>query len=442
MATPIKNIVFIALMAFPGFAHSETSFQDVWSKIRSNSPLPEAARLQQEAVSEGQQRASRHWLPKVYLDARSYNTNDPGSSLFGLLSQREIKQTDFIPDNLNNPDSQTFTRGALGLDLALYEGGMKSNQVDMFEHSLKSQQHVSSQVETELYAKVGQLYGSISVVNAQIEKLQAIDLEISKLIRNYQIGQKSNPVGYSGLLGMKSLSNRISGLIEQYQSQQKAFSRSLFAMGWDQESWSPQKMGSTTFVEKFLSSSAGKAESAKLKAGYEGAKAASEMAEMERARYLPRVGAFAESYVFNGTRGTANGYTAGLYLQWNLFDAADFGKYKEAKINAMASEKMTQAMAQQEEAEYFAAQEADRAMRANLKLLENSDKLLNEQMQVATTLFKNGSISALQLVEILNRRTDLISQQGDLQLGLIKNASESVTKTAFQIPFQGNGERK
>jgi hypothetical protein len=49
------------------------------------------------------------------------------------------------------------------------------------------------------------------------------------------------------------------------------------------------------------------------------------------------------------------------------------------------------------------------------------------------TLFRNGSINALQIVEILSRRADLITQQGEAELGLIKVGSQVITKQKFDI---------
>ncbi len=421
------------------------SFKEVWSQIESTSPAQEAAHLQVQSLEEARARADRHWLPKVYVDARTYQTNDPGQSFFGLLEQRKVTQSDFDPNALNHPGTSTYTRGALGLDLPLFEGNMKVSQSALYDHSLKAQKMTSSQIQLEQYSQVGIAYGSIIVLQAQIEKLNNVSDEIQKLLKRYQIGQKSNPVGYSGLLGLKSLANRISGLLEQYKAQEQAYYKTLKEMGVQNQGWTPEAVPSQKFVEDYLSlqKNEGIESSYQVQAQLDNVKAAKEMAKMERARYMPRIGAFAESYTFNGSRDTANGYSAGLYLQWNLFDPADFGRYKEARIKAMAGEKQVQALIQQQNAEKAIADETEGALRSNLKLLQESDQLLNEQMKVSTTLFRNGSITALQLVEILNRRADLISQQNDLELSLIKTASSKITKYEFQIPFQtGNGGSK
>ncbi|OYZ18067.1 MAG: hypothetical protein B7Y39_14290 [Bdellovibrio sp. 28-41-41] len=428
------------ILNFASLASAETlSFSSAWSKVNEGSAAQEASKLQVESLKESQARASRHWLPKVYLDAKSYQTNDPGSAFFGLLEQRSLQQSDFNPDSINHPDSNIFTRGALGVDLALFEGGMKSSQIDMLKHSLAAQKSATSQIQIEQYSAVGLSYGSIVVLAQQKNKLQTLSSEISRMIKGYQLGSKSNPVGYSGLLGMKSLANRVSGLINQYESQSRAYYAALREMGLKDVNWAPETMDSNTFVARYFSKSTKESEalaSFKAESARENVKASAEAANMEKAKFLPRVGAFAESYVFNGNRATANGYNAGIYLQWSLFDPSDYGGLKEAKLKSMSAAKYSEASEQQERAERAALSESIKSLHQNIDLLNDSHKLLVEQSKMTETLFKNGSINALQIVEILSRRTDLIAQQGEAELSLIKAGSQIVTKQNFDIAKQ------
>ncbi len=430
----MRTIFAAILVSLAPEAGAQTlSFPEIWSTIRQASPAQEAAQLDAHAAEAGRERASRHWLPRLYLDAKTYRTNDPGTSLFGLLEQRKITSTDFSPDSLNNPEDRTFARGALGVDLPLYEGGMKSARVSMMEHVAAAGKATLAGVVLEQYASSGQAYGTIAALRRQKSKLQDLNNEIERLMKSYQLGQKSNPVGYSGLLGMKSLAHRVAGLIEQMEAQERAANAALKEMGAPEGRWTPQEMEARQFVDRYLIAEIKDGESHKITAGRENAKAAEEGALMERARHLPRVGAFAESHVFNGSRDTATGYTAGLYLQWSLFDPSDLGAYREARLKAQAAARMNQALAQKERAERSALAESDRALRANLARLEDSDRLLAEQTRVSATLFRNGSMSALQFVEILNRRTDLISQETEAELGLIQAASARLMTMPSQI---------
>lgn len=422
-----KKLFLLIFFAAVSVKAETLSFETIWSEIKKSSSAMQAADLQKEALREGLSRADRHWLPRLYLDARAYQTNDPSSAFFGILQQRQVTASDFTPSDLNHPSDKTFTQGAIGLDWALYEGGLKSAQVDMYSHSLQAQKFAAQQVELEQFTQTAMAYANIALAEKQTNKLQRINDELNKLIKNYQLGSRSNPVGYSGLLGMKSLANRISGLLTQMKAQGESQKQVLKEMGLNTQEWSPEKIESEKFVEKYLNVENSE-RSFKSRALLENVKVSESLTQMEQARFLPRIGAFAESYLFKGDRDIANGYTAGLYLQWSLFDPSDFGRLSESRLKSQASAKYVEASLQQERAERQSYENSIQALHENLKLLSDSDKLMEEQAKMSSVLFKNGSISALQFVEILNRRVDLIDQQTQAESQLLKSSVEYASR--------------
>ena len=425
--------LFIILTS-AGFAFAEQlSFSYVWNQISAESPAQKSAKLQIKAVSAAKDRAERRWLPTLYLDATGYGTNDPGSAFIGLLEQRALKQSDFNPGGINYPGDNIYIRGALGVDMPLYEGGMKSAQVKIQKHALAAAENESSQIRLEEYSQAGLSFASIAVLAKQKKKLEDLSAEIEKLMKNYQLGQKSNPVGYSGLLGMKSLNNRIAGLLSQYNAQMQSHYGMLREMGVNNDEWSPDISDPVQFVQSYLmpeTESSGSYRQASLK---ETVAAVAEAGRIEKAKSLPRLGAFAESYLFNGNRDTANGYTAGLYLKWNLFDPSSYGIFEEAGIKASAAEKSSEAFARQEQAQRNGLKESAKALKDNIAVLNESDKILLEQTGVMKTLFKNGSISILQFIEVLNRRVDLIAQQSEAELAFVKSSAQGLTHEKFDI---------
>lgn len=446
MGNTLKFSVIAVAFITTSFVKADTlSFGEAWRKISESSLLQHGAKLKTQSAEEGLSRAEKHWMPRIYLDIRTYQTNDPGNAFFGLLEQKKVESKDFSPDALNHPNSQILTKGVLGFDLTLYEGGMKQAQVEMYSHKAEAEKLEASQIQIEQYAQSSLAYGSIASLQKQRTKLAQLNDEVTKLIQGYQLGQKSNPVGYSGLLGMKSLANRIGGLLDQLEAQQKSSYVILKEMGVKDVNWIPESFDARAFVARYLGlqKNIEEPQSYKVRAGVEAARASLQASTMEKSRYLPQVGAFAESYAFNGSRDTANGYMAGLYLRWSLFDPSDYGKFKEAQLASMAAEKLNEASAQQENAERESLFEMVQALLSNLARLDDSDKLLSEQTRVSSTLFRNGSINALQFVEILNRRTDLISQQLEAEIGLLKASVERVKKSKFEISESVNvGGRK
>ena len=401
-------------------------FTEAWNQINSGSAAQESSRLQTESLNESKDRAGRHWLPKVYLDARSYQTNDPGTSFIGLLQQRSVEQSDFNPDLINHPDTQTYTRGVLGVDLPLYEGGAKSSEVELLNYSVRAQKSVTAQFQLEQYSQASTSYATIAIFNQQRTKLSELSTQISRLIKSYQLGSKSNPVGYSGLLGMKSLANRLQGIKLQYDAQIKSSYAVLKEMGLKNNDWLPVFSNSTEFVDRYLAPNSTPEVSYKIQSLKENAGATEAAVKMEKSKFLPRVGAFAESQLFKGSRSTADSYTAGLYLQWNLFDPSAYGSVKAAKLKAQALQKSVEAAEQQDRAEQAALAESIHAIRENVELLNDSYAILTEQSKMTETLFKNGSLNALQFVEVLSRRADLITQQAEVELSLIKASSQAM----------------
>lgn len=436
----IMKIVTISLhlIFYASSLHAESlSLEQVWSQVQKSSPAQEAARLEAQAAESAEARVSRHWLPRLYLDAKGYRTNDPGASFFGLIQQRSLLTTDFDVQQINRPESQTFARGALGIDMPLYEGGMKSAQVDVYKHTTKAQQEMGLFIAADQFATTQRAYNSLYVIYQQHQKMTALESDVSQLIKSYQLGSKSNPVGYSGLLGMKSLNNRIAALLQQYTAQQQSFSNLLKELGVQSTKWMPQKINLNQQAKNVITlvqeSKDASSESHKMSSLKESVKAGEFAAKMENARFLPRVGAFAENYMFHGNRDTADGYMAGVYLQWNLVNPTDIGTAKEAKLRAAAAKKQTEALTQQERAEKEMLISSINATIQNLDLLDDSYKLLNEQSRMTTTLFKNGSISALQIVEVMNRKVDLIDQQTQALLQLINAQSSILLKHKINI---------
>ncbi|MFZ3229615.1 MAG: TolC family protein [Pseudobdellovibrio sp.] len=432
--------LFISLIIFSisNVSFAETlSFPMVWKQINSDSVAQESSRLQTESLNASKERTERHWFPKVYLDIKGYQTNDPGSSFFALLEQRSLQQNDFNPDAINHPNTNFYTRGALGLDLALFEGGANTSHVDLLKYAVQAQENTTSQIQVDQYSQIGFSYGSIGILTKQITKIHDLSSVIERFLKNYQLGNKSNPVGYSGLLGMKSLANRLTGLMSQYQAQSKSYYAVINELGLKNSNWTPEDQNTLHFVERYFlikNITTDSNVSYKVQSLKDNIKVSEQTAQMEKARFLPKVGAFAEGYQFNGNRTAANGYMAGVYLQWNLFNPADYGLFKEAKLKSLAVSKSAEAFEQQERAEKLALLESIKSLQENITLLNDSYTILLEQSKITETLFKNGSINALQIVEILSRRTDLIVQQAEAELGLVKVATQVITKQKFLIP--------
>ena len=100
----MKTVVLILVASFMSLPAYSLDFEKVWQSYFENSDELRAIREEKKAYELGTKRASLHWAPKVYVMGNWFDTNDPGQVLFNTLGQRAMKQTDFVPNNLNHPD--------------------------------------------------------------------------------------------------------------------------------------------------------------------------------------------------------------------------------------------------------------------------------------------------------------------------------------------------
>jgi outer membrane protein TolC len=389
-------------------------FGQIWKRIESHSPAAQAAERQVEAARIRADRTARIWYPRVYAEMRSYRTDDPAMSFVSILGQREINSADFNPDRLNHPDAQTVTRTSLGVNLALYEGGARSAVKDMNAKSAEAKGLESRAVRSRQYGESAKLYALLLSAERESKALGDMLAALDAIISRYQVGSRANPVGYSGLLGMKSLKNRLLGLADANRAKTASLKDALTQlMGGDGEKrWRPETSTSLEFLRRTLAVGDVEKEGREASAGVKALRVAAEAgalgAEAEMARFLPQVGLFGETALTNGSRATAGGSTVGVYLQWSLFNGEDHGAVREARTQAAAANSYAEAMAEKERIERGVSKEAIGAGVKALGLIEENESLMTEQTNMMRGLFQNGSISALQFVEVLARRVDLI----------------------------------
>lgn len=425
--------IYLFILMWPLFSFAKTaSFEEVWKQIYSESEAKQAADAQKEAANIANRRSQLHWLPSLYVDAKVYSTDEPASSFVGLLQQAAVEASDFNPVELNKPKESVYTRAALGMQWSLYEGGTKQALSKIASMNAAIKNIESKQVELELYIKVAESYAQTAVFNKSAAKLEEISTQLKEVIKRFQIGSRSNPVGHLGLLGLKSLENRVQALLNQYASQLEANLIILRELGYKQENWTPESLELNRFIETKLTPS-----KSILKNSYAleqkkiQAEISNQAIDLQKGRFLPQVGLFAEAYSFEGDRKSDQGYTAGAYLRWTLFDSNHLGVTDEARLNALAASKMAQAYTAQDRAENQSLLKGLSAIKENLKLLESSEGYLIDQQKSVLVLFKNGSVNVLQLVEVLNRRVDIISQHLEAQKAALEISSSLLKKTDF-----------
>ena len=388
-----------------------------------------AVKAASESVSAAQiekERSGKHWLPTVYLTGQSFVTNDPGAALFGKLSERSILNSDFMADSLNHPASSLYTKAAIGLNLPLYEGGQKVAVEKAMEAMNEAKIKEANAIQSEFGTEVVKNYLVAMVLSDEKANLEKIKKTIDSIISRYQIGNKQNQLGYSGLLGLKSLKNKLAALIDENQARSSATEKALTELSGSKVNFTfSNDQNLSTILKDYLSFSEKEySPSSKVQSFFQNAKSAKEIIEAEKSRNLPRIGVFGEGYAFNGDRALGKGYSTGLYLNWNLFSGNDYGASSEAIHKSKAAEYFAEASLQKEKMEYEGLKDALDATNRSLQLLNESEIFLDEQTKITSDLFKNGLINALQYVEVLSRRVDLIKSKSMAKNQLIELHSQ------------------
>jgi hypothetical protein len=393
----------------------EMSLMAVWALVQKNAPSEKASEFEVEAVRVENERTLRENYPRLYLDVRAYSTDDPALSFMSVLGQRQIHSTDFAPESLNYPGYQFYEKGTLGVDWNLYDGGLRSARLNSQEKALVGKTYGQKNDTLDLYYQTSFLYGSVLILQKQFAQVTRLLDRTKNLQEHFRIGVKGNPLGYAGLLGIKTVANKINGVISENDSHTNSARNTLEEKAISlPKRWSPAKGSGKHsilfFVDSYLPSIKNNTEegmSPRTEMMFAEAQASELQIEGEKAKTRPRVGLFSEGYVYGGNRDTAGSYMLGLYLQWDLLSADTYRKADQAQISANALKARAEDFRLREKIETENAYLSALALEKRISLMEENSRLLEEQFQTSGKLYSSGSINVLQLVEVINQNLDL-----------------------------------
>jgi hypothetical protein len=431
-----KMFLLFSILLLPGQIFSQEpiigtssiiSFDDVWSRVLTVSPGQKEAALEKQAAEIARDRSSRHWLPRAFAEYRYFVTNDPGTVFFSNMGQRAVTQSDFSPPTLNYPDAVRVGKGTIGVDLPLYEGGSRSAENLSLSKMNEGKIFAEKYVRKYEFGTSAVSYGLLSSLRLRRERLSALKDQVQLLLSGYREDLKSNPVEYSGILGLKALNNRLKALLDENESriQSEMFYLGTITGNSFPKNWSTGNSDILDFVEIYLprESTADDTESYRVKEYQSYAESAKKKAEGQKSVFLPTLGLFSNVDIYNGERRTDHSYTAGFYARMNLFAPIEYGSVEQAKTESEAVKAKADNAKMQEEIERDKMIRMHATFKNNIPLLRNSLTLMNEQTANSFRLFSNGSMKAFQLVEVLSRKTDLIENLREAEEGYLSNAS-------------------
>jgi outer membrane protein TolC len=263
-------------------------------------------------------------------------------------------------------------------------------------------------------------------MNNYLKKLKDLNKIVEGIQKRFPL--KGSPIGYSGYLGIKSLQNYLKGTKETVRSQitaQKEFIQ--INTGNKISDWIPKDDTSLQFAEKYLPIEKREDDSPEMKItkAYKSYAEGTEIQiEAEKARFLPRVGVYGEAYAYNGSRDTATSYNAGLYLQMNLLSPTDIGIIEESKNNSLAIKERVEEMKQRDKAKFSSLIRMEKVFKENIILMNETQKLQEEQINNSQNLFSSGSINILQLAEVMNSVAEFYRKKAEVETEYLRIRSE------------------
>lgn len=429
-----KISIFTMLLFAPIFSANagEISFDEVWNIIYKNSHSVKAAEFDKNATKTAKIRSTMNWLPKVYVAGSAYQTNDPATVFMGKLKQEKISATDFNPDYLNQPEKSDFYTGSVGVELPLFEGGQKYREYTANKHFDKSAELNKKHTRNSLYAEVVQQYGSLIILRDEREQLQEVQRTMDEVSKHYQLNSSQNPMGKSGALGLKALSNRLDIMLMENLEREKSVRELMSAKGVESTEWDVSNISFNDLLSQKVKLDLS-SESYGLMSSDEQALGIRQNAKGAAAAHLPYISAFAQNDTFHGDRGTGNGYTVGVSFKWSLYDPSTQGIQREAEMKAAAQQERIAMMRENENANRKSLKSGLEASQQSVFLMRENYELFVNQTNETNKMFKNGAINVLQWLEVLSRRTDTIQGLRDAQLNLLQMNVYSINQSKFEI---------
>ncbi|TGK42026.1 TolC family protein, partial [Leptospira gomenensis] len=251
--------------------------------------------------------------------------------------------------------------------------------------------------------------------------------EIKYFLSNYRLANRSNPVGFSGFLSLKTLQNLLEISKKEQETLRSAAEEQLRFMTEDlPEDFRPSKTPLLKFADEFLplpnpqnSGNTDLSEVYRLRS-----EEAKEAVKVERAKFLPKIAAFAESYTYDGSRDRANAYNAGLFLRMNLLDPSDLGAVDQAKADLDVVRKKAEETKLREESHFRILIVKERNILENLNSIYDSMRIQEEQLRISSKLFREGTLSAPQMATSFSKSAELLRMKSDSESEYLKTRAQ------------------
>ncbi len=400
-------LLLIAGFSIPGWSQSrKLTLQEALGLAEENNLTNKSAEAQQMAVRGSYRQTNSLFLPGLSVSQTSISTNDP-LSVFGFrLKQERVKQEDFDPASLNNPDNFENYNTKIELRQPLL------NVDGIYARKAMKNQYEASSFQTVFTRKniryeVKKAYYGLELASAAVEVFQQSKKVAEEALRMTQQNELQGMAMHSDVLEASvRLEERDNQLLKAKDQMQSANEYLAHLLGLDLSTaieLSDSLFSSPSEIKLTVTDGA-LANRSDMKAYQKQIEAGENMLRSEKMKFMPNINAFG-SYEWNDRQvlGTsASNYMVGATLTWNLFSGyKNIGgiqhagaQLDEARINYRNYLSQSQ----------IQLNNARRNMELSYKQVQSS-KLAREEaiesLRIRTNRFKEG----------LERTTDLLTSE-------------------------------
>ncbi len=340
------------------------------------------------------------FLPNITASHSGTATTNPLMAFGFKLNQEQISQTDFNPNNLNDPSQIEifatrfeFQQPIINLDGVYQRKAAKAKWGATQMQLARTEDYLSLETE-KAYMQLQLAYKSVEVLETALKAAN----------ENLRLANNSFKQGYlqqSDVLAVQVRVTEVENQLQYAKSNVINASEYLGVLMNEEVTGVLKPTDSLTITSELISSETVLDSRADIQAMEFATEAYKQNYKADKMTFLPRLNAFGSYELYDDQifQGDANGYLFGAALSWNVFEGAKrFGKTQKSKAEFNKANLELQQYKADSQLELNKAKRAFQDAKNNLKLTEMALEQSKEALRIRTNRYREG----------LERTTDLL----------------------------------
>lgn len=422
------TLSFLLAVCFTSYSQQSLNLEDALAKAMANNKQLRIQILENDLANADIKKLHSAYLPHLNLNYQFYATNDPLNAFGFNLQQSGIQTSDFNPDLLNNPETRyhgntklTIQQALFHYDLIALKKGLKAR--------LKATQYQQVHAENKIKLEVKNAFTDLQYLYAALEVSQrglSAFTENERVIKNFmQQGLTKKSDLYAVQIELANIEFQISQLKRSIENLSSYIS---FLTGeFKSNIYIPSSALSLDSLQIFENSLADRPDFKAMQAAIE-SRNFTRTSELQG--IIPKLNAFGEFNLYDkNVLGFGHpAYTAGIQLQWNLFNgnARSYSAKKQELEIEKANVEMSMAY-DQAQLEILKTENDRKASQDNMMLSQKQVTLSEENKKLIHDRFQQG----------LEKTADVLNAELILMMKklLVAEHTAKHNKTLHQLEF-------